>query len=398
MPVTRVPAVRPRDPGRTAVPLRLLEEGEYVARICNACRYCEGLCAVFPAIERRLTFSAPDLTYLANLCHDCGECLDACQYAPPHEFGVDLPRTFAAIRRASYRGYAWPAWFGGLFERSRLALLLGAALAPVLFALVLGLLTGAVFLAPHADEDGAFYQVMPHSAMIGLFSTIGLLAATALLVGLSRCWRDIASLKGIAPGTAALRQALSDTLTLRYLDHDGDGGHDGSGDGGSGGCVPAIDHASGVRRWWHHCTFYGFLLCFAATSVAAFYHNVLGWVAPYPVLSVPVLLGCVGGAGLLAGPLGLLWLKMHRPPERHDQIQFGMDLVFLVLLFETSLTGFLLLASRESAAMGILLGVHLGTVAGLFLMLPYGKFVHGVYRICALIRYAAETRADDRGK
>ena len=75
-----------------------------------------------------------------------------------------------------------------------------------------------------------------------------------------------------------------------------------------------------------------------------------------------------------------------------------MDLVFLVLLFETSLTGFLLLASRESAAMGPLLGVHLGAVAGLFLMLPYGKFVHGLYRVCALVRSAMETRADGLGK
>ena len=25
--------------------------------ICNACRYCEGLCAVFPAMERSRTFS-----------------------------------------------------------------------------------------------------------------------------------------------------------------------------------------------------------------------------------------------------------------------------------------------------------------------------------------------------
>lgn len=388
-----MPAASVLLPVRTAIPLQLAQEGDHVARVCNACRYCEGFCAVFPAIERRLSFSAQDLSYLANLCHDCGECLDACQYAPPHEFGIDVPRTFAAIRRASYRGYAWPAWFGGLFERSGLALLLGAALAPLLFALVLGVLTGTnVFLAPHAVEDGAFYQVMPHTAMIGLFGAIGFCVATALFVGLSRCWREMADISRVAPTAGALHQALLDALTLRYLD-DRD-----NGDGTAGGCVPDSDPARGLRRWWHHCTFYGFLLCFAATSVAAFYHNALGWAAPYPVLSVPVLLGSVGGAGLLAGPAGLLWLKMRRPPERHDRVQFGMDLVFLVLLFETSLTGFLLLASRESAAMGPLLGVHLGAVAGLFLMLPYGKFVHGFYRVCALVRSAMETRADGLGK
>ncbi len=355
------------------LPLRLVREGNHVARICNACRYCEGLCPVFPAIERHLSFSELDLRYLANLCHDCGECLDACQYAPPHAFGVDVPRTLAAIRRSSYRGYAWPAWFGGMFERSGLALGLSAVLAPVLFALVLGVLSGAdVFLVAHGVEDGAFYQVMSHAAMISLFGVMGAFAATALLVGLYRCWHDLNGASGQAPGAGAVKQALRDVLTLRYLGprHNEDEG--------------------GLRRWWHHCTFYGFLLCFAATSVAAFYHNVIGWVAPYPVISVPVLLGSVGGAGLLAGPVGLLWLKIRRPPERHDQAQFGMDLVFLVLLFETSLTGFLVLALRESAVMGPVLGVHLGAVAGLFLMLPYGKFVHGMYRFCALVRYAIE--------
>ena len=31
----------------------LLAEAERQLDICNACRYCEGYCAVFPALERR---------------------------------------------------------------------------------------------------------------------------------------------------------------------------------------------------------------------------------------------------------------------------------------------------------------------------------------------------------
>ena len=72
--------------------------------VCNACRYCEQFCPVFPAMEQRLTFAKADLAYLANLCHNCGECLYACQYAPPHEFGINVPRTLAEIRVASVRG------------------------------------------------------------------------------------------------------------------------------------------------------------------------------------------------------------------------------------------------------------------------------------------------------
>jgi citrate/tricarballylate utilization protein len=67
-------------------------------QICNACRYCEGFCAVFPAMTRRLEFDAPDVHYLANLCHNCGACLHACQYAPPHEFMVNVPQAMAKVR------------------------------------------------------------------------------------------------------------------------------------------------------------------------------------------------------------------------------------------------------------------------------------------------------------
>jgi citrate/tricarballylate utilization protein len=76
----------------------LTERGLHTLTVCNSCRYCEQYCPVFPAMERRRTFTAGDLAYLANLCHNCGECLYACQYAPPHEFGIDLPRTLAEVR------------------------------------------------------------------------------------------------------------------------------------------------------------------------------------------------------------------------------------------------------------------------------------------------------------
>ena len=83
-------------------------EVERVLKICNACRYCEGFCAVFPALERRLEFPENDLHYLANLCHNCGACLYACQYAPPHEFQLNFPRMLAQIRTETYKKYAWP--------------------------------------------------------------------------------------------------------------------------------------------------------------------------------------------------------------------------------------------------------------------------------------------------
>ena len=106
----------------------------------------------------------------------------------------------------------------------------------------------------------------------------------------------------------------------------------------------------------------------------------------------PVVLGTLGGIGLLIGPAGLLAERWKRDPVLVDEISYGMDIAFIVMLFLTSLTGMALLILRETAAMGPLLALHLGVVFSLFVTMPYGKFVHGIYRFAALVRYAMERK------
>jgi citrate/tricarballylate utilization protein len=344
-------------------------------QICNACRYCETFCAVFPAMTRRLAFNRQDVHYLANLCHNCGACLHACQYAPPHEFMVTVPRAMAQVRVRTYEEYAWPPALGALYRRNGLAMALATAAGLVLFLVLALARMGNLWPDP---MEGNFYAVFPHNLLVALFGVVFLFAVAVLGMGARRFWREQAP----APASAAAAaEATRDVLQLTYLD----GGH---GDG----CNDQSDRFTLWRRRFHHFTFYGFLLCFAATSVATIYHYAFAWFAPYRLLSVPVLLGTAGGIGLLVGPAGLWWLNVRRSPLHAVPAQRPMDRGFIALLFLTSLTGLALLAWRDTGGMALLLALHLGVVMALFLTMPYGKFAHAVYRAAALLKYAVERR------
>lgn len=353
-------------------------------QICNACRYCEGFCAVFPAMTRRLEFSQADIHYLANLCHNCGACLHACQYAPPHEFGVNVPQAMACVRLQTYADFAWPPALGRLYQRNGLTLALAVAGALAFFLMATLWLRDALWRVP---SEVTFYTLFPHNLLLSLFAPVFLFAVMALGLGVRRFWREVSpgheyeppQLAAVQQGAAL--EATRDALRLKYLD----GGH-------GEGCHNADDGWTHWRRRFHHATFYGFLLCFAATSVATLYHYLLGWTAPYDLPSLPKLLGVGGGVSLLLGTAGLFWLNLQRHPQHGDAAQKPMDRGFIALLFFASLSGLALWLARGTAALPVLLAGHLGVVMALFLTLPYGKFAHGVFRAAALLKWAIEKR------
>lgn len=342
--------------------------------ICNACRYCEGLCAVFPAMELRRVFEGPDTDYLANLCHNCGACYYDCQYAPPHEFAVNVPQALAELREESYARYAWPGFMAPVFERNGVWIALAAGLSVALF--ILGF---ALWSDPGAlMASGNFYAVMPHDAMVAVFAPAFLFPLVAIALSLVRFWR----LTGPTPGLtfSALRQATRDAATLRYLD------------GGGMGCMTQSERPDTWRRRFHHLTFYGFLLCFASTSSGTIMHYALDWPAPYAWWTPPKLFGVPGGLGLVIGAAGLIWYDRARDGRLRPAKQTGMGAAFTWTLLALGATGLALYWLRETPAMGVLLAVHLGTVFAFFITMPYGKFVHGLYRYAALVRHAYEQK------
>jgi citrate/tricarballylate utilization protein len=392
-----------------------VESARRALEICKACRYCDDYCVVFRAIDGRRDFSRADLFYLANLCHNCSNCYYACQYAPPHEFDINLPRRFAQIRAASWRHYGWPRFLAGLFPRNGVfSLGVVALVLAFTLAATLGLEAPQARFSPHLGP-GAFYAIVPWKIMALVAGASLGLSLLVLAAGLVRFWRDLehfqakwipvrvkkmrknknlehfhVSMKhentlGAGPARVsirALRTALFDVLTLRNLG------------GGGPGCNDFDEALSLARRRFHHLMFYGFALCLASTAVATLYDHLLGWPAPYPLSSLPVALGGFGGLGMIVGAGGLAWIKIAGDPAPTASSLLGGDYALLGVLTLVAASGLLLLAFRETGAISALLAVHLGAVLAFFLLLPFGKFVHGFYRAAALLRAAMDQGED----
>ncbi|MCK2148765.1 tricarballylate utilization 4Fe-4S protein TcuB [Marinobacter alexandrii] len=342
-----------------------LEEARRQFQICNACRYCESYCSVFPALHRQRELEDSELQQLANLCHNCRACHYACQYTAPHEFAINVPAALAEVRQQVWQDNASPRWLARLFHRSGAAI---AAIASLAFGLLLWLAQW------QSGGDGAgFYAVLPHNVMVAVFLPAFILPLIAVAVGLRRYWQGIG---GKRITLAHLRAAMGSVATMKNLA----AGH------GDGCNFEDEDRFSNKRRLLHQATMYGFLLCFAATSAGTIMHYLLDLPAPYSLFSVPKLLGISGGILLCIGTLGLAYLKTKADPELSAQHVWGGEMGFILLLFAVSSTGLLLYAFANSSWLPELLTLHLGTVLAFFVLLPFSKMVHGFYRMAALIR------------
>lgn len=349
----------------------LVAEARRQVEICNACRYCEGYCSVFPAITRERQFAEGDLTQLANLCHNCRGCYYACQYTEPHEFALNLPRALAELRAESWAGFAWPGSFGRLFQRSGLALavLLALGLAVVIFALQT--------LRPESGEG--FYAFLSHGVMVAIFMPAFLLPLLAITIGIQRYWRAVG---GQTVRLGHLKTAFAEAARLKDL----------SGGQGQGCNYEKTDRFSNARRHAHQATMWGFLLCFASTVSGTLMHYLADWPAPYALLSPPKLLGLPGGFLLVIGTLGLFALKLKADKALGATAVFGGEMGFVLLLGLTGASGLLLYAATGTPLVPPLLAIHLGAVLAFFLTIPYSKMAHGFYRLAALVR-DAQTRS-----
>ncbi|WP_435404836.1 tricarballylate utilization 4Fe-4S protein TcuB [Mesobacterium hydrothermale] len=341
----------------------LLQEARRQAEICNACRYCEGYCSVFPALHAERAFSDGALTQLANLCHNCRGCFYACQYTAPHEFDLNLPQALANVRQESWEDLAFPRAAGKAFQKNGVLIAVAAVLG---FALLF-------WAARASGSQGGegFYAVLSHNAMVAIFLPAFLFPLVSIGVSLRRYWRRVEA----GPFSAAhLVVAVKQAAHMKDLK----GGH------GDGCNFEDEDRFSHARRLAHQAVMYGFLPCFAATSVATLMHYALAMPAPYGLLSLPKLLGVSGGLLLVLGCAGMIRLKLRSDRALGARGAFGGEIAFVGLLGVVGFSGLVLFALGQTAAMPLLLALHLGAVLAFFLLMPFTKMAHGFYRLAAL--------------
>ncbi|WP_170775659.1 tricarballylate utilization 4Fe-4S protein TcuB [Ruegeria lacuscaerulensis] len=349
----------------------LIQEARRQAEICNACRYCEGYCSVFPSLHAERAFSDGDITQLANLCHNCRGCYYACQYTAPHDFDLNLPKALAEVRRDSWESFAWPQPLARRFHTH------GGAIA---LALVIGfaLLFWAIRAIGSSGGEG-FYTVLSHNAMVAIFAPAFLLPLFSLAISLRRYWTEVG---GKPIQMSDLIAAFKRAGKMQDLA----AGH------GEGCNFEDEDRFSQARRHIHQAIMYGFLLCFASTSVATIMHYGFGLHAPYGFWSLPKLFGISGGVLLTVGCGAMALLKQKSDCELGDPSAWGGDIGFILILGFVGLSGLVLYALGSTTLMPALLAIHLGSVLTFFLLTPYTKMAHGFYRLAALVRDAQRKR------
>jgi len=347
----------------------LIDEARRQLEICNACRYCEGYCAVFPAMTRQKAFADGDITHLANLCHNCRGCYYACQYTEPHEFALNLPAALAEVRVDSWERLIRPRRLARLFQAYGVAVAgLGiVALTAFFWAL-------AVF---KPDNGSGFYAYLAHTTMVAIFVPAFVAPLALIALAMRDYWREVG---GRPLRLAHVAKALKDAAQLKNL----------SGGQGQGCNFEQGDRYSDQRRVHHHLMMYGFLLCFASTSSATVLHYGFGWQAPYPLWAPPKLLGIPGGVMMVVGGAGLAWLKTRADPALGAARVWGGEMAFILLLVVVALTGLALYAATGTGAVPGLLALHLASVMTLFLLMPFSKMVHGFFRLAALAAEAGK--------
>jgi citrate/tricarballylate utilization protein len=324
--------------------------------LCNACGYCRGYCPVFDQSRQRPMLEKADLLHLSFLCHDCGACLDACQYAPPHTFAIDIRRELGNLRNSAYQSLGVPRWAEGFFWRiwSVRRMMVSAIPAAVGISLVPSM------AAPHSDD---FAKLISSATLAVVAGSIFLWLIIWTWYRAYVFWRQTG--RGNRFPAGYIPAAILRSITWRYY-------------GSSSGRCDAAPRQSILRNWCHRSLLLGLASCFLATFAGALQRHAFNAIPPFPYQSAPVALGLIGGVFMCGGAIGLIYSRRVQQSPRKG------DTYLTAELLAVGMSGLVLLMLREATIAMFLAYLHLILVADLFLRLPFSHFLHGPFRVISI--------------
>lgn len=140
-----------------------------------------------------------------------------------------------------------------------------------------------------------------------------------------------------------------------------------------------------LKPWFLHAVIlWGFLGMLMATILDFLLKEVTEW--GMPILDPMRVLGTISGVLCLYGMTVVVGRRITRPSKFYSNSRFS-DWFFLLLLFATVLTGFLMeiaVYSPPSLFSYLLFLVHVVLALDLLVLMPLTKFSHAVYRPLAL--------------
>ncbi len=364
---------------------------------CFSCGNCTAICpltdndAMFPRQLIRLAQVGltDDLVGSKELwtCYGCGVCTTRCpQQADPGEF-------MGTARRYAIAHYDKSGIARTLYTRPVIgtAIVVGAA---AFFALFFAAIRGE-----QSHESLALFDFIPYSVIHTTGIVLMVVVALFSLLGVGLLARDVArkdgvtraSLFGSKQAWGRTGRALWYALGIeslgqkRYRDD----------------CHDDEPVEPLYRRRWliHALTIWGFLGLLLATTLD-YGMDVLGIKAtgtPVPIWYPVRLLGTVAGVALM---YGVSWFMVRRWQENRqcNDDSKPSDWLFLVLLWVTGLTGFLIEAALYAEPVPTwgywVFLVHVAIAMELVLFLPFTKFAHAMYRPVSLFFYGLARQRD----
>jgi len=337
-----------------------INEGIRQLTICNACRYCEGYCAVWEAIELKSFLNKSDAIHLANLCHDCRDCYYACPFnEPEHEYALNIPKALGNIRSVSYSTFVKPKIMRHVLESSPFViyiLVILSAFATLAFPILYYGLSGF-------SQIPFVHLITPEEFKVITLSVYAYTLILWIFEGYSY-WKTIK--EGSSLSLRGTLNGIFEVLAHKNFM------------GGGTGCKVPGERSTFLRAILHILVFYGFIVALISISVYPEFDPLVSF--SYMSAALAISIGAVG--------LTLLHIvdkKQIRSPELSK-----IDYPFTSLLILIGITGIPIFFLHSGFWLNFDFLYHDALVLILFLLAPFSKFIHPVFRLISLIKYRSD--------